>query len=272
MTERNLSNPAVQFKSVGILVRDSYQPFPLDALRTLFQGVGARLYLLNQEKPAQNLDLVMAMGGDGTVLKALHMHPEAPVLPVNFGTVGFLTAGDRDDLEALVMRLLKGDFFISQRMLLHCEFSGDSTHVINEIVLRSSSHMINVEVFVNGARIRTIRGDGVIVGTPTGSTGYLLSTGAPIVMPDVNCFILDGLNEYNFSSRAIILSPESQIRLRLGSMLPKQRAFLLQDGNQIHELRAGEEILLARSETKARMIFFEPDYFFHNLASRLSWV
>ncbi len=143
--------------------------------------------------------------------------------------------------------------------------------MINEVVLRSSWRMINVDVFVNGAKIRTIRGDGVIAGTPTGSTGYLLSTGAPIVMPNVRCFMLDGINEYNFTSRALILPADAHIRLTLVSGLPEQEVYMYIDGNKIKAVEPGEEVHLSLSERTARLIFFDRNYFFHNLSSRLSW-
>ena len=132
--------------------------------------------------------------------------------------------------------------------------------------------MLQVDVLVNGAKIRTIRGDGVIVGTPTGSTGYLLSTGAPLVMPDVHCFILDGINEYNFSSRALILSPDSHIQLIVHKVADEQEVRLVVDGHEAALLEEGTALELGRSERTAQLIFLEPNYFFHNLASRLRWL
>jgi NAD+ kinase len=260
-----------QLKAVGVLLRDGTDPAALTAVQPLFDRAGIRVHMLNQGLPKTPLDVVIAMGGDGTVLKALDLMPDCPVLAINFGTVGFLTAGDRTELAALVGRLLKGDYLISERLLLRCDFPGGTTHVVNEIVLKSTWRMIQVEVDVNGARIRTIRGDGVIVGTPTGSTGYLLSAGAPIVMPDVQCFVLDGINEYNFTSRAVIVAPTSHIRLHVPNLLPGQRVEMIADGNLVGELLPGQDLMLKCSERRAQLIFFDAHYFFHNLSSRLGW-
>ncbi|MDH4249216.1 MAG: NAD(+)/NADH kinase, partial [Deltaproteobacteria bacterium] len=184
--------PLLTLKNVGVLLRDNHQKFPLEYLQQVFGRVGAAVHVLNAGPPGQPLELILAMGGDGTVLRALDLEFECPVLGINYGTVGFLTAGDRDDLEHLVRRLLNQDFFISERMLLRCTWKDRSINVVNEVVLRAQWRMVNIDVMVDDTKIRTIRGDGVIVGTPTGSTGYLLSTGSPIVMPDAQCFVVDG--------------------------------------------------------------------------------
>jgi NAD+ kinase len=260
-----------RFKSVGVLLRDPEQSFPLEYLRAAFNGAGGTLHLLNEGAPPGPLDLIIAMGGDGTVLKALDLDLDCPVLAINYGTVGFLTAGDRTELETLIQRLLGGDYIVSERIVLRCEYPGGSANVVNEVVLRSNWRMVNVEVSVDDARIRTIRADGVIVGTPTGSTGYLLSTGSPIVMPDAEIFILDGLNEYNFTSRPLVLPATSRIHLGLPTLLPGQEVWLYVDGTETARIDAGQQLHLSLSPRRARLIFFDKNYFFHNLSSRLSW-
>ena len=262
----------IKFKTIGVLMRDAAQNYPLAYLKSFFEPIGAEVVVLKKTRPKKHLDLVIAMGGDGTVLQALDLMPDCPVLAINYGTVGFLTAGDRDDLGKLLQRLLKHDYIMSERLLLSCQYDGKTVHAVNEVSLRSSMRMIQVEVSINRAKIRTIRGDGVIVGTPTGSTGYLLSTGAPVVMPDTDCVVLDGINEYNFSSRALILSPDKQIHLCVLDLLPKQEAQLIVDGNYIASLKAGHHLVVGRSHRRAQLIFFDENYFFHNLSSRLSWV
>jgi NAD+ kinase len=261
----------IQLKALGVVLRRGEQPYPLDLLRRLLTQAGIRMHVLEDKPPPESLDLIIAMGGDGTVLKALDLMPGCPVLAVNFGNVGFLTAGGRDDLELLVKRLLQREYILSERLLIRCVHPHGVTHVVNEIVLRSSWRLMNIEVSVNGGKIRNIRGDGVIVGTPTGSTGYLLSTGAPIVMPDVECFILDGLNEYNFTSRALILSPHSRIHLLVTNVFAGEHAHLYIDGNPIGPIPVGQEIKLQRSDRTAQLLFFDEHYFFRNLSSRLGW-
>ena len=301
MVEASPREP-LRLRHVGVLTREpplAGRSMPLPTLERIFERIGAQVHHLNpprtnrhpletagaphqpaaRQPAVEALDLVLALGGDGTVLKALDRMPGCPVLGINFGRVGFLSAGEHHELEVLIERLLAGDFLLSERLLLQCvlpESAGQALqithpiHAVNEVVLRTTEQMLSVDVILDGEHIRTIRGDGVIVGTPTGSTGYLLSTGAPVVMPTAACFILDGLNEYNFSSRAIVLAPEVNIELFLQPM-PKQQAQLIVDGSQLTLLGNGDRITLRRSQRKALLIYFRPTYFFHNLRSRLSW-
>jgi len=257
---------------IGVLLRDEEQPFPLPEIRQLFDKHGIALTVIDDRGTIpHDLDLVMAMGGDGTVLRALDLVPEIPVLAINYGTVGFLTAGDRGDLAGILQRLVAGDYILSERLCLECRHPGGTVRVVNEVMVRSSNRMVFVDVFVDDTKIRTISGDGVVLGTPTGSTGFLLAAGAPIVMPEVRCLILDGINEYNFSSRSLILTPESRIRLNITRETRESEVILTADGRRITTLRPGVDLEVVSSSKMARLVYFEPGYFFLNLTSKLSW-
>jgi len=262
----------LELRKVGVLLRDQEQVYPLQEVRELFARHQIAVTPLREEEAQPgDLDLVIAMGGDGTVLRALDLFPQCPVLPINFGTVGFLTAGDRKDLEEIVSLLMAGQFIMSERLVLDCRHPGGQLRAVNEVSVRTISHLLYTDVFVNDTKIRTIRGDGVVVGTPTGSTGFLLSTGAPIVMPGVRCIILDGINEHNFTSRALILTPESRIRLHVSPETRGSHIFLIVDGRQLCTLEPGQEVHIRQAPYTAKLIYLEPNYFFHNLSSKLSW-
>ena len=269
---RSPLRPVLNLNHIGVLLRDEQQPFPLPDIRQLFDGHGIALTVIEDGGTLpEDLDLVMAMGGDGTVLRALDLCPETPVLAINYGTVGFLTAGDRDDLAAILQRLVAGDYILSERLCLECRHPGGVVRAVNEVMVRSSNRLVFVDVFVDDTKIRTICGDGVVLGTPTGSTGFLLSAGAPIVMPEVRCLILDGINEYNFSSRSLIVTPEARIRLSISRETREPEVILTADGRRITTLRPGVDLEVASSSRTARLVYFEPSYFFHNLTSKLSW-
>lgn len=262
----------MKLTKVGILPRDEVQTHAVQEAQELFAQRQIETVRLDAGgQPAAGLDLVMALGGDGTVLKALDLFPGCPVLAINFGTVGFLTAGDRRDLEQIIAFLLEGRFFISERLVLQCRYPGGEARAINEVIVRTSNRLIFTDVYVEDTKIRTIQGDGVVVGTPTGSTAFLLAAGAPIVMPDVRCIILDGINEYNFTSRSLILTPESRIRLHISHQTRDPYVYLTVDGRQLGPMSPGQEVHICRSEQSAHLVYFHSDYFFHNLSSKLSW-
>lgn len=264
--------PELDLQRVGLFLRDSEQAYPMQELSDFFGRLGIALVPLNEQSHGvRGLDLVIAMGGDGTVLRALDLFYRCPVLAINFGTVGFLTAGDRKDLESIIQQVLAGNFILSERLVLQCEHPRGSTRAVNEIIVGTSYHLIHVDVFVDDTKIRTIRGDGVVVGTPTGSTALLLSTGAPIVMPDVRCLILDGINEYNFTSRALILTPDSTIRLHVSEDTRDCEIRLMGDGRQVCNLLPGQDLSISRAPYSARLVYLDESYFFHNLSSKLGW-
>ena len=142
---------------------------------------------------------------------------------------------------------------------------------MNEIVIRGATRLIAVELSINDQHIRRVRGDGVIVGTATGSTAYLLAAGSPIVMPELRCMIITGLNEYDFRSRHLVITADSKIRLAVSEQTHEKEIYLSADGKEKVPLEIGDEVLISESSRKAKLIFMEKNYFFHNLSSRLSW-
>ena len=218
-----------------------------------------------------DLDLVLSFGGDGTVLAALSFFPQCPVLAVNFGNVGFLTAGDREELTEMLQSVLDGKYIISERSVLECVHPQGTDYAVNEIVVRGATRLITVELSINEQHIRRVRGDGVIVGTATGSTAYLLAAGSPIVMPELRCMIIAGLNEYDFRSKHLVVTSDSQIRLEISPHTHEKEIYLSADGKEKVPLEIGDEVIIRESERQAKLIFMEKNYFFHNLSSRLSW-
>jgi NAD+ kinase len=139
------------------------------------------------------------------------------------------------------------------------------------MVVRGATRLITVELSIDQQSIRKIRGDGVIVGTATGSTAYLLAAGSPIVMPELRCMIVSGLNEYDFRARHLVVTHDSEIHLRVSSQTREQDIYLSIDGKNKIPLAINDEIMVRESKRQAQLVFLEPNYFFHNLASRLSW-
>jgi NAD+ kinase len=230
--------------NVGVLLSDSIQQeeIGLQICKILNENdIQAHLLRWDSDAPIP-LDMLITVGGDGTVLYALSHFPNCPVLAINFGNVGFLTASNREDLGTALQQVLSG-----------------------------TTRMLTVDLSINQKDIRRIRGDGVIVGTATGSTAYLMAAGSPIVMPELRCMIITGLNEYDFRSRPLVVTHDSLVCLEVSKETRETDIFLAADGGEKIPLKLGDEIIIRESDRQAKLIFTDPNYFFHNLSSRLSW-
>jgi NAD+ kinase len=266
-----VSENKINLRRVGIFTQQSEQQI-FDFLQQWFIPHRIEMSWLEEGfKNKEPLDLVISFGGDGTVLAALSLFPQCPVLAVNFGNVGFLTAGDREELADMLKSVLDGNFIISERSVLKCEHAHGVDYAVNEIVIRGATRLIAVELSINDQHIRRVRGDGVIIGTATGSTAYLLAAGSPIVMPELRCMIITGLNEYDFRSRHLVITADSKVRLAVSDQTHEKEIYLSADGKEKVPLEIGNEVMIRESSRKAKLIFMEKNYFFHNLSSRLSW-
>ncbi|MGK5092867.1 NAD(+)/NADH kinase [Deltaproteobacteria bacterium TL4] len=258
-------------KQVGVLIKQPQEKDMVNYLQTWFLNHEIQCVFLDREQAFQgDLDIVIAIGGDGTVLFALGAY-SCPVLAIKSGIVGFLTAGKKEDLATILERLYTGEYIVSERSMLECQYPGGVVTAVNEIVIKGATRLISTDLSINGKHIRTIRGDGVIVGTATGSTAYLLSAGSPIVMPEIRCMILGGLNEHSFTARHLIVSYDSHIQLTIHPSTREHDIYLSADGKDKIPLSLCDQIVITESQQRARLIFMERNYFFQNLSSHLSW-
>jgi NAD+ kinase len=263
----------LQLKNVGVLLSDPLQQEETGhQICRLLNVHNIQADLLDWDSDAPNsLDMLITVGGDGTVLYALGHFPNCPVLAINFGNVGFLTASNREDLGTALQQVTSGQYVISHRSMICCEHPNGQLHAVNEIVLKGTTRMLTVDMSINRKNIRRIRGDGVIVGTATGSTAYLMAAGSPIVMPELRCMIITGLNEYDFRSRPLVVTHDSVVCLGVSTETRETDMFLAADGGEKIPLQLEDEIIIRESDRQAKLIFPDSNYFFHNLSSRLSW-
>jgi len=235
-------------------------------LRQDAEALGMSEVGTEEEDFLRGLDLVVALGGDGTMLRAalLAFRADVPVVGVNMGKKGFLTAMDLEDLPGGFLEVLTGRTVVQERMVLECQVEGKVFHSFNEVVAgkHELQHMVHLEVFVDGRFFHAYSGDGVIFSTPTGSTAYSLSAGGPIVDPSLECIILTPVCSHSLIDRSVVLHPDSRLEVKVfrEKVLPS----LSFDGREEVTLPEGGCFRLGRAERKLKILKL-PDYSFYEL-------
>jgi NAD+ kinase len=212
---------------------------------------------------SDDADVVVAVGGDGTVLQAVRqaLAADVPVLGVNAGTVGFLTQAEPDRLPAAVAALAAGDYTESRRMTLEARMPGlDPVPGLNDVVVEKliSQHVVKVALSVGPERLVEYRADAVIVATPTGSTAYTFSAGGPLVDPELDALVVSSVAPHTLFSRPIVFRPGARLVLEVVDDRP---ARVNVDGRSIGELSPGERVEVGRGTVEARFITLTPRNF-----------
>jgi len=216
-------------------------------------------------RPADTLaaDVVLAVGGDGTVLEAARRAAAAalPVIGVNAGNVGFLAEIQSDEIGAGLNALKTGDFSITERMTLTATTSeGLGFGVLNDVVVEkdASQNIIRVEVSADNEQLVDYRADGVIVATPTGSTAYNFSAGGPLIDPELEALTVTAVAPHTLFGRPIVFSPHTRLQL---SVKGERAARLNGDGRDYGLLQPGQSVTIARGAEVVRLIRLAPQHF-----------
>ena len=244
-------------------------------LRRLAAG-GARTYFCQGELNPDT-DMVLALGGDGTFLRAINMlrGREIPIAGINFGRLGFLTSAKVEDgPNSWIEDLLEGNYSIQKRILL--EVVSDSVphgiypFALNEFsIQRQNPSMLNIDIALSGEKLPSYWADGVVVSTPTGSTAYSLSVGGPIVTPDSDVFIIAPIAPHNLNVRPIVAPAESPLEISFSSK-GSQSGVVTIDNNSF-EVPVGSRFTLRKASYSADCIVFHNAGFIDALKDKLLW-
>jgi len=242
-------------------------------------GVAAEVGSLYDENlrasvKARTFDLIIALGGDGTMLRAGHLCApvDIPLLGINVGHYGFLVELKRQQWQDYLPRLLAGEFRYEERMMLFacCKRAAEEDvhfDVINDVVVARGQYVrpIEVEALLNGAHIASYVADGLIAATPTGSTAYALAAGGPILPPEIRNILLMPVAPHLSVDRAVVLSEGSSVTIRV---LTSHEAVVSVDGQPPVQLASGDSVEVTAHEKSLHMVRFQdPYYFYRNLTA-----
>lgn len=233
------------------------------------------------EKQTSCIDCMIVLGGDGTVLRAARemANSHIPIIGVNLGTLGYMTEIEPDELEEALDSLIAGHFEQESRMMLDGRICtengvGETGWALNDIVIarKGSLQIIKFNIYVNGQFLNDYQADGVIVTTPTGSTGYNLSAGGPIIEPKAKLMMLTPICPHTMNRRSIILSPEDEIEIEIpegkeGQIQVVEASF---DGSHAVEMRTGDRIRIVKSEKITEFIQLNQVSFLEVLHKKMS--
>lgn len=222
----------------------------------------------------QQVDMVVVLGGDGTLLSIAHLAARAgvPVLGGNLGSLGFLTEVPREELFLTINAFLSGDRdIVSPRQLLEVKTAGKTYLCLNDMVLHKGAlaRMIHWDIWIDEKRIATSRADGLIISTPTGSTAYSLSAGGPIVHPYLPGIVMTPICPHTFTFRPMIISSRVRIKIRLNT--DEEEVFLTLDGQRGGEMHKGDIVEVRSSELKFELISSPKRNYFDLLQEKLGW-
>ncbi len=222
-------------------------------------------------------DLLICLGGDGTFLSAVHLAgcDHVPIIGVNLGSVGFLLEILPENLEKSIHRLLDGQYHLEQRMMLDVSCYDERQNLLetgfalNDAVISrgGKSRILTLEMDINQETVDRIPGDGLIVSTPTGSTGYSLSSGGPIIHPELSLMLITPICPHTLHNRSYIAADNSRVVIRICDY-PYQ-ALLAIDGRQEIYLNSGSSIVIRRSDRCQSLIRLGPDTFYATLPQKI---
>jgi NAD+ kinase len=239
-----------------------------EAARKLKEKTG-----IPREKLPDKVDLVIVLGGDGTLLSIAHLaaQKDVPVLGVNLGSLGFLTEVPLDEMYLTLDSFLGGEEkIISPRRMLEASFKGRIYYCLNDVVINKGAlaRMIQCAIWIDDKEIATLRADGLIISTPTGSTAYSLAAGGPIIQPYIPAIIIAPICPHTLSFRPMVISSDSRIKVQL---LTGEEVYLTLDGQRGDSLAENDEVEVKRSDLELRLISSPKRNYFDLVHEKLGW-
>lgn len=239
---------------------------------------GCAVQIVPDETLARSVDLMLVLGGDGTMIATARMvgDTEVPVMGVNYGGLGYLAEFPIEELFPALEAILADQYKVQQRVMLSVElWRGEElatrNRVLNDVVVNKSAlaRIIEIEAYLNDQFVNLFRADGLIVATPTGSTAYNLSAGGPIIFPSMNAVVITPICPFTLSNRPIVVPDDSKIEVRL--ITRNEEVALTLDGQVGFPLQAGDRAVIRKSRTQFNLVQPPNRNYFEVLRNKLKW-
>jgi NAD+ kinase len=227
------------------------------------------------DKP-EDIDFFISIGGDGTLLEAVtHIgRLQTPVLGINTGRLGFLATISKEECEQALERVLKGAYGLDKRSVLKLESNAAVFNSMNfalndfTVVKKDTSSMITIHTYIDGEFLNSYWADGIIVATPTGSTGYSLSCGGPLIFPRSGNFVITPVSPHNLTVRPIIVSDSSVISFQIEG---RSKRFLVSLDSRISSVDSSVQLTVKKADFTVNLIQLEGQHYFKTLRQKLNW-
>ena len=226
---------------------------------------------------AEQCDLLLVLGGDGSILRALHRSGGRvrPIFGINIGSFGFLTCLGSDDYLRAIDSLLSGNYLLSERSLLDVQIAGSEGSVpleqaLNDVTISRGerSQLVKLQASIDGTPLTEYHADGLIVATPTGSTAYSLAAGGPILMPDSGALVITPICPHVLSNRSLVISDKSEVIIQATG---NQEVFVTVDGRTPHSLHPSQRVILRLSPKRLQLAMMPESTFPDILRQKLKW-
>lgn len=224
-------------------------------------------------------DIAVVLGGDGTILSvaAECAKKSIPILGINLGRIGFMSEIEKDDIEEAAARLLSGDYKTDSRMMLKTDIVRDGElqgtfHALNDVVISKANDvkLISTAVYCEDEKINEYVCDGLIISTPTGSTGYNLSAGGPVINPNMRLLAATPICAHMLTAKPMIIPSQPPIKIRLSGRTLGNSAEVVSDGDVVGHIKDGDEIIVSRSEYETKLIRMGSCSFYDVLINKLT--
>ena len=228
----------------------------------------------------EDIECVLVLGGDGTLLQAARelLQRHIPLLGINLGTLGFLTSAEKSELPKCLDTVLDDSCSIDERMMLegvayHGSEKIQMNIALNDVIIARAgfSRLVELKIYVNGELLSIYNADGIIVSTPTGSTGYSLSAGGPIIFPQTDVIVITPICPHSLQARSLVVSGEDRIMIEIGRRrkTQKEEAMVTFDGRSAQELETGDRIEIYKAQETTQLIRLKGRSFYQVLQNKI---